>query len=349
MRAMVVGPMADWSTADVAVGWVEGLEACGVRTSYFDLLARVTYYTAATINDLETGEPVKVMEPEEVRRAATLSLLSEVYRFDPDLVVVIHGTHVWPPFISELRCKVVLVLTECPYEDEAQTVYAGACRPDLILLNDPLHQGVFAQIAPSFYVPHAYRPEVHHPGRSDRKSDVCFIGTGFPNRVELFEAVDWSGVDLALGGMWALCAPDSPLRDHLIDGRPVTGEGGAPLGECVDNDDTADWYRGTRIGVNLYRGGVTGEHSRDDGYAIGPREVELAACQTMFLRDPRPESDELFPFLPSFDGPDELGALIREWLPRDDERRALARRAAAAVADRTFANHAGRLLRRLGL
>lgn len=337
MRAIVVGPIADWSTADVARGWATGLTAAGVETVYFNLGDRFMFYRSAIVHDEDDFRPVKQMSHLEACEATMLNLMASVYRIDPDVVFIIHGTHISPPMLRELRCKVVLVMTESPYEDEAQVRYASQCDADMILVNDPTNGGVFEQFAPTFYLPHAYDPLVHHRGTSDHKSDACFIGTGFGNRLDLFNACDWDGIDLALGGLWML-KDGSPLEQHLIDG-----------GDCIDNAVAADWYRGTKVGINTYRAGSDGDKLTADGWAIGPREVELAACGTFFVRESRPESDELFPFLPTFDGPDELGAVIREWLPRDDARRDLARRAREAVADRTFANHAKRALARLGL
>lgn len=328
---MVVGPLADWSTYDVARGWAEGLGEVGCEVAYYDLSKRVLFYAGVDRGDGDR------MDLDDARRLATVNLLGEVYRFDPDVVLIVHGAHVWPPHLAELRCKSVWVLTECPYETEAQALTVSHADPSLILVNDPSGADVFAQIAPTYYSPHAYRPGVHCPDGPARKSDVCFVGTAYPERVAMFEAVDWSGVDLALLGMWETLADDSPLWRHVVEGG------------CVDNVETVEWYRGAGIGLNIYRHGAHGEHSTDDGYAIGPREVELAATGSFFLRDPRPESGELFPFLPSFESPEELGALVAEWLPREDDRMALGARARAAVADRTFANHARRALARLGL
>lgn len=339
MRAIVVGPMADYSTADVANGWVEGLRANGVATQLFDLGQRMLYYRTAKVTG-EDGVVVHEMDLDAAREATTLNLLAEVYRHDPDVVFIVHGAHVWPPTIAEIRCPVVWVATECPYEDEAQALTIAAANVDLILLNDPTNQGVFESIAPAFYVPHAYRPTLHRPdGPSRGPSDVCFVGTGYPERVELLEAVDWSGIDFALAGMWENIEGTrgtTTLRRHLVAG-------------CIDNAETVEWYRGTKVALNLYREQTTGERaSTADGWAIGPREVELAATGTFFLRTHRPESDELFPFLPAFTSAEELELLIREWLPRDTERAALANRARDAIADRTFTEHARRALRRLG-
>jgi spore maturation protein CgeB len=51
--------------------------------------------------------------------------------------------------------------------------------------------------------------------------------------------------------------------------------------------------------------------------------------------------------LPTFAGPEDASEQLKWWLGHDDERRELALKAQAAVADRTFDNHAARLLRLL--
>jgi hypothetical protein len=73
----------------------------------------------------------------------------------------------------------------------------------------------------------------------------------------------------------------------------------------------------------------------------------MAACGLFFLRDPRPEGDELFPMLPAFAGPGDASEKLRWWLKHDQEREAAAEKARLAVADRTFENNAKRFLKLL--
>lgn len=340
MRAMVVGPLASSSTYDVAQGWSYGLQQAGCQTAYFDLYHRWVYYSSAKVMD-DDGNVARQMDPDEAKRAVTLGLLAELYRYQPDVVFVIHGPHVLPELIAEIRVPVVIIGTESPYEDEAQALWFTRCEPDMVLINDPTNLGVFQSTIPqSYYVPHAYRPELHQPTGDRIYCDVSFVGTGFASRVALLREVDWTGIHLLLAGNFGVMLPDDdPLQRYVHND-----------GLSIPNTETAAIYRGSQIGLNAYRTGATGElASTDQGWAIGPREVELAACGAFFLREPRPESDELFPFLPSFESGAELDWLIHEWLPRHTERRELGKRAREAVADRTFANHARRALARLGL
>ena len=75
----------------------------------------------------------------------------------------------------------------------------------------------------------------------------------------------------------------------------------------------------------------------------------MAAIGCFFLRDPRPEGDELFPTLPTFTSPGQASDQLRWWLARPDDRREAALKAREAIADRTFFAAAARLLRHLEL
>jgi len=204
----------------------------------------------------------------------------------------------------------------------------------LNLVNDPVNLGAYAELGPAEYMPHAYRPAVHYPDPGAAKVwDLAFIGTGFPSRIRFFEQMNMDGLDVRLGGVWMDLPEDSPLRDWA-DPSP---EG------CVDNTDTAQVYRQARCGINFYRREAEDAH-KGEGWACGPREIELAACGTWFMRDPRPESDELFPMLPAFTSPGEAGELLRWALAHPEDREEAAVKARAAVAGRTFGNHARKLL-----
>jgi spore maturation protein CgeB len=337
VRALVVGPAAAWSVADVFRGWCRGLAENGVEVVPYVLSDRLLYYrNAVMLND--DGSVAKKMTGDESRAAASLHILALAYRYDPDVVFIVHGAHADWGVLSELRCRKVMLLTESPYEDEPQALMCQQVEPDLILINDPTHQGVFDQIAPTFYVPHAYDPTVHYPGTGVIDHDCVFVGTGFQNRIDWLERVDWSGIDLVLAGEWSL------LEGHDL-ARFVSHQD--DLQFCMSNDDTAELYRRSATGFNVYRYETNGEHSVGDGWAIGPREVEAAACGMWMARQARAEGDELFPMLPTFTDPGELGDLIRWALAHPDERKRAAEAAAAAVADRTFANHAKRALARL--
>lgn len=338
MRALIVNPGPAFSVADVARGWGRGLAELGVDVRTFELEKLLDYFSHAYTD--AGGEIVKTHDETEAIQLAAGQIKSACYDWWPDLIVVISGFFMYPQLVEIMRARhrhVVLVCTESPYEDERQLHKAGWY--DAVVLNDPTNLDAFTEVCdgPALYVPHAHDPTVHHPGLSRHRSDVAFIGTGYPSRQRFLERVDWTGIDLSLGGNWEN-APETLTRyvGHALD-------------ECVDNDVTADVYRGTKASFNLYRLETNGDvNDTADGWAMGPREVELAACGTWFARQSRPESDETLPMLPTFDSPEELGEQLRWALAHPEERSRAADLARSAVADRTFPNNARRLLTAIG-
>lgn len=342
MRWLVIHPGPSFSVHDVYVGWVEALRALGEDVLEFNLDKRIQVYDAAL---LETGtldadghpEVRKAFTREQALAAAIQGITGACYTWWPHVILGISAFFVPAWHLDVMRDrghKVVLLTTESPYQDDQQLALAE--HADLNLLNDPVNIGRFREFGPAEYMPHAYRPHVHHPGPAvpELKSDFAFVGTGFKSRVEFFEAMDFDGLDVLLAGAWPDLAETSPLRKYLPGGDVV---------QCTDNAETADIYRSTRAGINFYRREAEDSHA-GEGWAVGPREVELAACGTFFLRDKRGEGDELFSSLPVFGGPQDASDKLRWWLAHDSQREKAAAAARAAVAGRTFEANAKRLL-----
>ena len=337
MRALVVHPGPEYSVADVHRGWVKGLTDIGVDVREYNLHDRLNYFAAAYQKTLD-GDYVKVHTKEEVVHLAAGGIKQACYDWLPDLVIVVSGFFVHRLLVEIMRNRhraVVCVMTESPYEDDRQVLQAADF--DAVVLNDPTNLERFLEVNPkSLYLPHCYDPDVHHPGESDFKADCSFVGTGFPSRVEFMRQVDWSGIDLALAGNWK-DVPDD-IAEYVVHDPE----------DCLPNDRTADVYRGSATSFNLYRTEAQ-RPDLSDGWAMGPREVELAACGTWFARQSRPEGDDLFPMLPIFETPAELGDQIRWALTHETERQSAAERARAAISDRTFDANAKRLLSALGI
>lgn len=329
-----------WSVADVYQGWVEALEALGQSVSTYNLDARLTFYQRAMV---ETGSVDdhgavglrRAMSDDEAIEAASNGILSAAYKVLPDVVLVISCMFISTTQLGILRArgaKVVIVHTESPYDDDNQARLAT--HADLNLINDGINLDQFP--AGTYYQPHCYRPAIHHPGppSAGMASDFCFVGTGFPSRIAFLEQMHLDGIDVLLAGQWKLLAEsESPLRKYLAH----------DLYEGLDNDQTAQVYRSAKTSLNLYRR----EADRPElsvGHAMSPREIEMAASGLFFLREPRPEGDELLGFLPRFDTPAEASDQLRHYLRHDQYRAKLAVRAREAIADRTFENAARRLL-----
>jgi spore maturation protein CgeB len=344
MRWLITQPGPSYSVADVYVGWREALTDLGEDVHVFNLDDRLALYEHALI---DIGEPLsdgslrlrKACTSEQAQELAVNGLAAALFKVRPHVLLVISGFFVPHILLDQARSygtRVVIVHTEEPYEVERELALAE--HADLNLINDPTHLDRFRGVANTVYCPQAYRPGLHRPAAPDPDlaCDLAFVGTGFGSRRWFFERMDVTGLDVLLAGNWARLEEDSPLRAFLAD----------DLEHCCDNAETTRIYQSARCGLNLYRREAEDEQVTG-GWAISPREVEMAACGLFFLRDPRPESDAVLGMLPAFADPGEASQLLRFFLDRDDLRGELAAAARAAVADRTFANHARHLLRLL--
>ena len=323
---------------DVYAGWHEALAGLGCQVAGYNLNDRLIFYSMALMDTGEKDEnglPVvrQAMIQEQAYAAAIQGLSHACYTFWPDVVLFISAFFINAAtfqLLRERRHKLVILHTESPYQDEEQLVRGQLAH--LNLLNDPTNIDEFRRFSRAAYMPHAYRPSVHYPRRGPvdpaRASDLCFIGTAFRSRVEFFEAMDLSGLDVLIGGNdWGSIPAGSPVA-------PLIGSGlGNP--DCVDNPQAAELYRHARMGINFYR--REAEEGWDTrAWAMGPREVEMAAIGLPFLRDPRGEGDEVLPMLPTFAGPEDASEQLRWWLEHEAEREKAAAEAQAAIAGRTF-------------
>lgn len=350
MKFLVCHPGPNFSVSDVHTGWVEALRGLGHHVDVFNLDDRLNFYDNAMLplRGLdENGYPQvrKAFTHEEAIRMAVDGLLNACLFSWPDVIVVISAFFVPPKILDILHgrgFRIVLVHTESPYQDAEQIKRAE--HADVNLLNDPMNLPSFQLVCPATdYMPHAYRPSLHKPGKPipSMMCDLAFVGTGYQSRVRFFEAMNLTDLDVLLAGNWTLLdrpkgqAP-SPLLAYVAH---------AP-DECLDNEQTVEVYRSAKCGINFYRReGETQEVAV--GYAAGPREIEMAATGLFFVRDPRPESDELLPMLPTFTSPEEASELVRWWVNHPGMAAERARQARAAVAERTFENNAKRLLEML--
>lgn len=335
MKVLVVEPGPWFSVQDVNNGLVKGLKACGADVGVLNLSDRLNFYCAAHLE--RDGEWIKALSTDDAHRMAAKGIEVTCYEWWPDIVIIVSGFFIPPEVWGVLARRphhVVLWCTESPYEDDRQLIPAEYA--DTVIVNDPVNLDQFRNINPrTWYMPHSYDPDRHKAGRATAGMccDFGFVGTGFPSRIEFFERVNWNGINARIGGNWGLVEDGSPLLPLLMYGRD----------DCLDNGDTARLYRSAKVTANLYRK-ETSEDSTADGWAIGPREVELAACGSFFLREPRAEGDELFPTLPTFTSPAEFENLLRWWLRHPTQRKSAAVAARTAIADRTFTSTARRLL-----
>jgi len=343
-RILLVQPGPDFSVADVHRGWKKALSRLGHTVMDYTTSDRLTFYGRALMEDF-TQEPCEHGRPavkramtsnEETIQMALKGLYETCYVFWPDVIFFVSAFWMTPAMLQVLRTrrhKLVMLHTESPYQDDEQLLRGQFA--DLNLLNDPVNIAAWKELdVPVAYMPHAYDPDVHYPdGRTNRyEADFAFVGTAFKSRQEFFANMDLSGLSVVFGGgNWNNVEPE---YKHLLDYLGHHPE------MCVGNEETARIYRLAKCGINFYRRESEDAHA-GEGWAMGPREVEQAACGLFFLRDPRPESDEVFGhILPAFGSADEASQELRYWVKNDALREYRANQAREAIADRTFDNNA---------
>jgi len=337
-RILVVHPGPDFSVADVYRGWIKALKKQGHQVMVYNTNERLTFYGMACFQDKEVepcehgyGPVRKAMpDPEMIAQMATKGLMESCYIFWPDVVFFISAFFQTAQSLHIMKTrghKIVMLHTESPYQDDEQMMRGAFA--DLNLLNDPTNFDRWKELGPVAYVPHSYDDDVHYAVTPrNYEIDFSFIGTSFLSRLKFFSAMNFDGIDTVFGGNgWDTVPEEYQGLWKYLGHRPD---------ECVDNTETARIYRMTKIGMNLYRQEGEEQH-KGEGWAMGPREIEMAACGLFFLRDRRPESDEVFgKILPTFDGPEDAEKQMRWWLKRDKMRERKAEKALEAVADRTF-------------
>jgi hypothetical protein len=314
MKILAVHPGASFSTHDVYVGATEGLRELGHDIWEYKLDNRIATAGAWLTYCWRRAKTLPKPTPDDILYKASAELVERALRInmpaDPlDVVLVVSAMYLHPDIFVLLKragIRVAVLFTESPYDDERQQKILPFV--DCAWTNEitSAKNGVR-------YLKHAYRPAVHGvTGTSDdsiEAHDVVFVGTGFQERLDMLQGVDWTGIDLGLyGDAWSLLGPRAKVRKYIRGGS-------------VDNDATAILYRKAKIGLNLYRRSKGfGKHAPMIGaaHSLNPRAYELAATGCFTLSEYRPEVTETFgPLVPTFETPQQLGDLVRQWLADD--------------------------------
>lgn len=356
MKVLVVHPCASWSTADVHDGLVYGLRAHGVEVIEYRMDSRVpmvhNWAAAVYRKAKKLGRQLPKPNKADIFYKVSVEAVEMALRQQVHAVVVVSAMFFHPDALILLRranTPVAVLCTESPYDQREELRIAGLiAQPDAYagrVVNPP--SGVWTNersMVPTFqtvnpwsaYLPHAWHPVKHTPepqpwDATVQAHDVVFVGTGFQERVEWFEAIDWTGIDLGLYGSWDRLKKSSPLRPFVRAAQ-------------INNATAASLYRRAKVTLNFYRksmGWATNAPRISHAESLNPRAYELAACGAFHISDPRAEVSEKFgPLVPTFTTAAEAEALIRHYLAHDDERQAVAASLPACVAEDSWVQRA---------
>jgi len=327
VRIFVLYPGHASSTIDVADGWVNALKALGHDVQDWHHHEVLTFYETAFAawHDKNRGFNPGVGE---VIWMASRAAIAQMVVTPPDIIIVVTGLAVHRDFyvaVKKLGIPMALILTESPYADQLQQDMCRAIRPDVVFVNERNSVNLYSGMGlRAMYLPHSYDPKRHYPRKVPPgfQSDVCFIGTLYPERKALFDTVDWTGINRKF------------ICQELGDSSP----------DRIENAEAANYYCGAKICLNLHRT-VMGVNANEmvhidigDAWSTNPRTFEIAACGGFQIADnARGELEvALSGTVPTFRTARELETLVRYFLSADEERQRIARLQAEQVRGCSF-------------
>lgn len=342
MRICIIHPGATTSISDVYDGLLNGLKANGHEVVQYKLSDRIVrageFLSYIWKLEKKRGRLREKPNTADILYQACCDSIPRILRFNPDWTIVVTGMYYPKYFLQLLRnanLRVGLLLTESPYDDDAQERLASYVTA--VWTNERTSVDRLRISNPNtFYLPHAYDQERHTPEATEEDAkvkahDVVFVGTCFQERIELLSRVDWTGIDLGLYGNWDDLGSRSKLRKYVC-------------GEDTENKTTAALYRKAKIGLNLYRnskGFGRNAPKIQRAESLNPRAYELAACGAFHLSDERDELKEIFgELVPTFEDAESLETQIRWWLDDDKGRAEIGRQLPTLVAPHHWQNRA---------
>lgn len=264
---------------------------------------------------------------------ASAPLLHVVNEFEPDLVFTMQGINLPKGIVSAFKKMGALTaawIVDDPYEIDGALSFAGDY--DYVFTVESGAIDVYRGLGYKnvFHLPLAAFPGVHadRPVASQFESDVCFIGSGFYNRIEFFDGLADYFIDSGLqvriiGQWWDSLRSFTKLRKSILD-------------RLVYAADAAKYYAGAKINLNLHRASDAAANYQGNAYNITARSpnnrtFEIAACGGFQLVDnARSELNKYFEIgkeVDTFSSPDELIEKIEYYLNHEEKRKEMARRA----------------------
>jgi hypothetical protein len=259
-------------------------------------------------------------------------LNARVQEFAPDLLFVVHGRRWSRRGATRSPCRRAVWLLDEPYEVDDTATFST--RFDHVFLNDPAtcHRHAHATVLPVCYDPrvHCVAPR----GTTEpRTADVGFIGGANQTRERYLAALADAGLlSYVIGGVWS-------------DPRVTR----ACLWSNIPPAQTAEFYRRTRIVLNVFRERHHFNRNQIPASALNPRVYEATACGALVVSEWRPEVDALVPELPTFRTPDECVRLVTSLLADPAGAEMIRLRCAARLQPHTYAARLRTVLTTCGL
>jgi hypothetical protein len=217
-----------------------------------------------------------------------------IERFQPDLVLVVHGRRFAQKWRDRFRAfNTAVWLVDEPYEVDDTVRWSSLF--GTVFVNDP---NTLERHRNAHYLPVCFDPRVHQDAGKQRIYPAGFIG-GFNAARERFllKLAEAGLLGYLVGGPW-----HSPGLRKLC------------LASTVPAAQTAQLYQQTDIVLNVFRETHHYNAKKIAAFAMNPRIYEALACGAAVVSERRAEVGQVFPELPQFATPDELVTQVRELL-----------------------------------
>lgn len=227
-----------------------------------------------------------------VRRIAPQSLCTEIFdSFSPDVMLVVHGTYTPAGAVEYARNQgttTVLWLVEDPYEIDH---HRGAMvEPYHFVFTNERQAVAEYKRANTYYLPWCCNPRVHRRMESTRvyQSDLCFVGMGFPNRLQIMNklAEQLPELKYRLIGDWTKWGELHPVLHDAI------------LPTSANFWEIQRYYNGAKINLNIHRDPIdppSGNRLGINATSPNDRVFALAGCGAFqIVDDTRPDLWDCF-------------------------------------------------------
>lgn len=334
MKVFLVHPGFGWASADISRSAAAALRRLGHEVAEFDPLDGLRLFEPLAAKAEAGGlKAVREMALRLTCERIPLRVIEE----KPDFFLAVHGARLPSHVVDAVRSlgvKTAVWLVDDPHEIDLSARYGR--HYDFVFTDERLAVEAHrrAGSARVFHLPLGCDPSLHFPREVEERyrSDVCLVGSGFRERVELLTSIEdeLCGFNVRLVGPWNGLPAGSRLRRFVREGLVTAAE-------------TAKYCAGARIVLNPHRDSA-GSGMATNIWGVGaaspnPRLFEAAAAGAFVLTDDkRSDVGRYFRIgseLDTFRDGAELAAKTRRWLADEPARAA----GAAAASRRARAEH----------
>jgi len=221
------------------------------------------------------------------------NILEIVKNFKPNIIFCILGHGITATLINQM--KKFGAKTACWYVDDPYTIdltVNSAKYFDYVFTIDSncVRYYMNSGCKKVFFVPLGVDESVFYPIEVDDfyKSDICFVGSAFPNRIELIDKIApyiATRKVRIIGQWWDRLKSYDMLRPYIT-------------GNIMNPYEIMKFYRGAKINLNIHRYYdcpiLPFNKNRIEAYTPNNRTFEIAACNSFQLTDYRKDLDKFY-------------------------------------------------------